>query len=198
MNAQGYKPKTCCGRKRADGQPCTRGAGWGTATPGTGPCKLHGGLKRGKKAGDVADKRIKAGGICSDILAEYATKVDAVRASKAARREVALVQLGRMAEGLEAIWTGAGGKPTEALMKWVPEYLGAWSRFQTTDEGQQVTVTSKSVPADLVAGYMADLGRACVRRFGREAWDEVVAEVAGAHTHAVGMIAARSAVEVDG
>lgn len=33
-----------CGRTaKQTGRPCERPAGWGTATPGFGPCKLHGG-----------------------------------------------------------------------------------------------------------------------------------------------------------
>ena len=32
-----------CGKKTRAGTPCTQAAGWGTLTPGFGPCKLHGG-----------------------------------------------------------------------------------------------------------------------------------------------------------
>lgn len=31
-----------CGRPRADGQACQQWAGWGSATPGVGPCRWHG------------------------------------------------------------------------------------------------------------------------------------------------------------
>ena len=35
---------TCGARARQSGQPCKRPAGWGTDHPGSGRCKLHGGL----------------------------------------------------------------------------------------------------------------------------------------------------------
>lgn len=36
--------KNICGaRRKKDGNPCTRPAGWGTYHPGIGKCKLHGG-----------------------------------------------------------------------------------------------------------------------------------------------------------
>lgn len=37
------KTSAKCGAKRKNGEPCQRGAGWGTEQPGKGPCKLHGG-----------------------------------------------------------------------------------------------------------------------------------------------------------
>ncbi|MFJ8309817.1 MULTISPECIES: hypothetical protein [unclassified Streptomyces] len=36
-------PPTRCGRPRKDGEPCRTWAGSGTDTPGTGPCRAHGG-----------------------------------------------------------------------------------------------------------------------------------------------------------
>lgn len=41
-----YNPAStpCCGAKNRAGKPCKRPAGWGTDHPGTGRCKLHGGL----------------------------------------------------------------------------------------------------------------------------------------------------------
>jgi hypothetical protein len=45
-----------CGSHRKKGRaPCERPAGWGTAHPGRGRCKLHGGVKKG------GDKRVKHG-----------------------------------------------------------------------------------------------------------------------------------------
>lgn len=39
-------PRPICGasRTKAGGAPCQKSAGWGTPTPGFGPCRLHGGM----------------------------------------------------------------------------------------------------------------------------------------------------------
>lgn len=46
-------PKTArarCGRPRADGQACRQWAGWGSDTPGVGPCRQHGGSTAKRRA----------------------------------------------------------------------------------------------------------------------------------------------------
>lgn len=42
-----YDPNKHCGATNRAGTPCTRPKGWGTPTPGSGRCKLHGGRSRG-------------------------------------------------------------------------------------------------------------------------------------------------------
>lgn len=39
-----------CGQPRTDGEPCEQAAGWGTDTPGAGPCRRHGGTTAKKAA----------------------------------------------------------------------------------------------------------------------------------------------------
>jgi hypothetical protein len=39
------KSTDLCGQPKADGEPCTRPAGWGTDHPGSGPCEDHDGSK---------------------------------------------------------------------------------------------------------------------------------------------------------
>lgn len=44
-----------CGATKRNGDPCLRGAGWGTEHPGYGTCKFHGGATKaaGKKAASL-------------------------------------------------------------------------------------------------------------------------------------------------
>lgn len=42
-NGNGHDKRVCGARRRRDGEPCQRPAGWGTDHPGIGRCKLHGG-----------------------------------------------------------------------------------------------------------------------------------------------------------
>lgn len=73
------RPHDKCGAHgRQRGQPCARPAGWGTAHPGVGRCKLHGGLKKGG-----GDRRLKHGlrsVALQEALAETLAEWDAAAA----------------------------------------------------------------------------------------------------------------------
>lgn len=56
------EPGKRCGAKNRKGNPCGRPAGWGTDHPGSGRCKLHGGLSTGPKS-EAGKKKIAANAI---------------------------------------------------------------------------------------------------------------------------------------
>jgi hypothetical protein len=70
-----YDKGSKCGAKTRGGHPCGRPAGWGTPHPGSGRCKLHGGLSTGPKSTEgkkkIAANAIKHGGYSDKILSEH-------------------------------------------------------------------------------------------------------------------------------
>jgi hypothetical protein len=64
-----------CGAKNRSGNPCRRPAGWGTDHPGSGRCKLHGGLSTGPKSPEgkkkIAANAIKHGAYSDKLLSEH-------------------------------------------------------------------------------------------------------------------------------
>jgi len=50
------RAKSICGAIKADGDPCTRGKGWGTDHGGTGRCKFHGGRSPDGRTAAVAER----------------------------------------------------------------------------------------------------------------------------------------------
>src|SRR5881227_1016572 len=68
------EPKTC-GAKNRKGEPCGRGAGWGTGHPGVGRCKLHGGASPNAEMGgsvELARREAMVMGIPLDVTPHVA------------------------------------------------------------------------------------------------------------------------------
>ena len=55
-NAARHDKQVCGARRRGDGEPCQRPAGWGTDHPGIGRCKLHGGSTPGHKQAAIIEQ----------------------------------------------------------------------------------------------------------------------------------------------
>lgn len=60
------RPKNQCGARNRQGNPCGKPAGWGTAHPGTGRCRLHGGASTG--AANHGNQNARRHGVFSKFL----------------------------------------------------------------------------------------------------------------------------------
>jgi hypothetical protein len=115
-----------CERDRGakhDHKPCRRPAGWGTAHPGEGACKLHGGVMPG-------DKRVKSGGYSrmlktSSIAQRLAELTSELRGSLDLVHEVDLLRamIVDYVERYESL--------SEALLAWHDTYSEFWLQAES-------------------------------------------------------------------
>jgi hypothetical protein len=112
-----------CGIKtrKGRGTPCRKPAGWGTPTPGRGPCRLHGGMLPGVRKVCEAQE---ADAFAREVL-QLDVPIDPLQAKLLAVR---------LAAGLKDYWTRRWAKdgPTDTVVAGYERALDKLDRFSKT------------------------------------------------------------------